>query len=271
MQVINNIAYTPEKRNSAIITTIIVLLCLLLFWFFGLSYQVPPPQDPSITINFGMSSDGMGEVQPEISGAPQDVSEEVVEEQVEESQPIEAVTPVEKVMTQETVETVHVPTAEEIAEQKRKEEEAEVKRLQDAAKQRAQQLASAFNRPNGGSEGETGKPGDQGDPNGSKEATSHVGGSGGGNGISHSFSDRNLLSAPQIIDNSQDEGKVVVDIVVDRNGNVIKATPGAIGSTTNSSHLFRKAKDAALKTKFSPNPTAPAEQYGKLTFVFVLE
>jgi hypothetical protein len=52
---------------------------------------------------------------------------------------------------------------------------------------------------------------------------------------------------------------------------VIKATPGAKGSDTNSTNLFNKSKKAALKTKFSPNPNAPAEQYGTLTFVFILE
>ena len=269
MEVNNTISFTEEKRNSAIITTCIVILCFLLFWFFGLTHQIPPPENPSVTINFGISNDGMGEIQPEESGTPEVVNEETVEEVVT-TQPVEAVSPVEKVMTQETVETVKVPTAEELAEIKRKEEEAEVKKLQEEAKKKANALASVFKNPNGGNEGETGKPGDQGDPNGSKTSNSHVGGSG-GNGVSHSFSDRSLLSTPKIVDNSQDEGRVVVDIVVDRNGNIIKASPGAIGSNTNSSHLFRKAKEAALKTKFSPNPNAPAEQYGKLTFVFVLE
>ena len=96
-------------------------------------------------------------------------------------------------------------------------------------------------------------------------------GNGDDGNVRHNFTDRSLLSTPKIIDKSQDEGKVVVDIIVDKNGNVIKATPGAKGSDTNSTNLFNKSKKAALKTKFSPNPNAPAEQYGTLTFVYILE
>jgi outer membrane biosynthesis protein TonB len=269
METNSNISFTIEKKKSALLTALIVTLCLLFFWIFGLKYQVPAPQNPSIAINFGTSHEGMGDIQPEESGSPEVVTDEVVPE-VEESTPIESSTPLEKVMTQERVETVHVPTAEEIAETKRKEEEAEVKKLQEDAAKKAQSMWNKTTTNNPGSEGKTGKPGDQGDPNGSKEAKSHIGGSG-GDGISHNFSNRRLVSTPTIIDNSQDEGKVVVEIVVDRNGKVIKATPGGIGSGTTSTNLFNKAKNAALKTKFSSNPNAPAEQYGQLTFVFVLE
>ncbi|MBL4623658.1 MAG: hypothetical protein JKY42_00705 [Flavobacteriales bacterium] len=270
METNSNISFTDEKKKSAIITGCIVTLCLLIFWFFGLSYQIPAPQDPSITINFGTSSEGMGEIQPEESGSPQVVNDEI-EPEIEQPTPIGSSTPVEKVLTQESVETIKVPTAEELAEIKRKEEEAEVKKLQEDAAKRAQSLwNNAEKNKKSGSEGETGNPGDQGDPNGSKTAKSHVGGAGGSD-ISHNFSNRSLLSTPKIIDNSQDEGRVAVDIVVDRNGNVIKATPGAKGSDTNSTNLFSKAKKAALETKFSPNPNAPAEQYGQLIFSFILE
>ncbi|MFM7217228.1 MAG: hypothetical protein ACKO1U_04325, partial [Bacteroidota bacterium] len=72
-------------------------------------------------------------------------------------------------------------------------------------------------------------------------------------------------------DNTQETGKVVVDITVDKEGNVMTATPGGRGSTTTSSHLFRLAKEAAMKAKFDQNPDAGDIQRGTITFVFVVQ
>ena len=79
-----------------------------------------------------------------------------------------------------------------------------------------------------------------------------------------------MLGAPRISDNSQEEGKVVVDIIVDNTGKVVRATPGARGSTTTSSILYEKAQKAALATKFNANPNAAQEQKGQMTFIFIL-
>ena len=79
-----------------------------------------------------------------------------------------------------------------------------------------------------------------------------------------------MVAPPKITNNTQEKGIVVVDIWVDNNGNVTKAVPGVRGSTTTSSVLYKKAKDAALKTKFSAKPDAPAVQKGTMTFVFIL-
>jgi outer membrane biosynthesis protein TonB len=64
---------------------------------------------------------------------------------------------------------------------------------------------------------------------------------------------------------------VVVEIIVDEKGNVIKATPGQRGSTTQSSKLYAKARGAAKEVKFSPSPDGTKEQRGTYTFVFTLE
>ena len=76
---------------------------------------------------------------------------------------------------------------------------------------------------------------------------------------------------PSLYDNSQETGKVVVSIKVDKYGSVIDAQPGARGSTTTSSTLFRKAKEAAMKARFSPSDKGVEEQVGTVTFVFVMQ
>ena len=62
-------------------------------------------------------------------------------------------------------------------------------------------------------------------------------------------------------------GKVVVDIIVDKSGNVVDAIPGSRGSTTTLIHLFKLAKEAALKSKFSANPKLE-QQKGTMSFIF---
>lgn len=64
---------------------------------------------------------------------------------------------------------------------------------------------------------------------------------------------------------------MVVDIVVDKYGKVVRATPGARGSTTTSTYLYKLAQNAAIETKFDANPNASVQQNGSMTFVFVLE
>lgn len=85
------------------------------------------------------------------------------------------------------------------------------------------------------------------------------------------LTNRSLVIKPEPILNDAEEGIVVVEIVVDENGRVVKATPGARGSTTTSSKLYAKARGAAKEAKFSPSPDGIKEQRGTYTFVFTLE
>lgn len=82
---------------------------------------------------------------------------------------------------------------------------------------------------------------------------------------------RLLLKKPDRMTDSQEEGVVVVEIIVDETGKVVKATPGQRGSTTTSSNLYAKARQAAYQAKFNPSPDGTSEQRGTYTFVFTLE
>lgn len=95
-------------------------------------------------------------------------------------------------------------------------------------------------------------------------------GSGNGSGISFALTGRNMIRAPQVNDKSQETGKVVVDITVDKSGTVIGAIPGGRGSTTTSAYLFRLAKEAAMRAKFNPSDEADIQK-GTMTFIFVVQ
>ena len=129
------------------------------------------------------------------------------------------------------------------------------------------------------------KPGDQGSVNGTSQGSNlYVGsgsgkgtgsgtGTGGGTGagISYSLDGRNPQYLPIPEYNNQAEGKVVVKVIVNKEGQVISATPGVKGSTTLDDYLLSVAKNAALKARFSRNPDAPDHQEGTITYKFILQ
>jgi TonB family protein len=95
-------------------------------------------------------------------------------------------------------------------------------------------------------------------------------GSGHGDGIGDfNLKGRSIMRRPSVVDNSQETGKVVVEIVVDKNGNVT-STSIERGTTTSNAHLQQLALKAARETKFSPSITGQEIQSGTITFVFVV-
>lgn len=76
------------------------------------------------------------------------------------------------------------------------------------------------------------------------------------------------LKEPEYICN--EEGKVVVEIIVDRSGKVIEANPGIEGTTNKADCLLEQAKNAALNTTWTPDPEAPERQVGKIIYDFKL-
>lgn len=116
--------------------------------------------------------------------------------------------------------------------------------------------------PKGNGYGDGGSGGGTGGGNGTGN------GPGSGGGISFDLKGRSISRRPTIEDQSKETGKVVVSIVVDRNGRVTKAMPNQKGTTTLSAVLLEKAKRAALDTRFTPNTDGPEEQFGTMTITF---
>lgn len=86
--------------------------------------------------------------------------------------------------------------------------------------------------------------------------------------VRYKVADRVISRAPKVDNLTQEKGTVVVEITIDKYGHVMKAVPGAPGSTTNSEYLKTKAKQAAESTIFEKVPTAPLEQKGYMVVVF---
>ena len=76
------------------------------------------------------------------------------------------------------------------------------------------------------------------------------------------------MKQPKIDNLTMEKGIVVVEITINKYGNVVKAVPGIEGTTTTSNYLHTKAKHAAESVKFDTSPVMPIEQKGTLTIIF---
>ena len=288
---------TKEQRIATLGTVAFSVLLMLLLLFVTFINE-PNAEEEGILINFGDTEQGMGEVEPRPAVAQniptppptptpseptptQTGEEEVINQDFEESAVIEQKKRAEqKKRQEEELKRQQELEQQRIAEEQRRQEE-ERKRQEELQRQQQQQqqqeinsrAANAFagRNANGGNtgEGNTGQPGNQGSLNGDPNSTNRVGG-GAGNGINFNLAGRSFGSTPPKPEyNSKAEGKVVVEIRVDRQGNVISASPGKAGTTTNDPVLREAAKAAALKAKFNSDPNAAEIQVGTITYTFI--
>jgi TonB family protein len=90
--------------------------------------------------------------------------------------------------------------------------------------------------------------------------------------VTHSLSGRSVVGGfPLPAYNSQNQGKVAVEVTVNQEGKVTKATATAKGSTVQDTKLWRSAEEAALKARFNVKKDAPISQVGTITYVFRLK
>jgi len=86
--------------------------------------------------------------------------------------------------------------------------------------------------------------------------------------VRYLVNERNIIKAPTISNLTRERGTVVINITVDRYGNVISADPATSGSTTTSEYLTTKATQAAQSAKFNADPTAPIPEKGYIIIPF---
>lgn len=263
-----------KQRIKGIVGTIIFHLILLLILLFIKLMPIPIPQEEDgggILINFGNSETGSGD----------DVPQSTEVSTPTPPQPSK-ITPVKNhdVVTQDIDKTVSInnkkkdkkklPTDKPIV------NNTTTTNTQTETKetQKPKAVFQSNNNNNVSSQGNTGGSGDQGSPNGNPftNGMSQTGGGInplgiGGNGIGLNLSGRHITKYPTVNDNSQKTGRVVVNIKVDKNGNVIYAEATRQNSTTDDAYLFSLAVKAAYETKLNANPDM-IEQFGTMTFNF---
>ena len=275
-----------DKRRGLISTAVFHLALLIMFLFLGLTYYEPKPED-GIIINFGNSETGLGNeadgAQSISSAVPQQQQQQTQQEEVEETDNAE-----DPVMTQENTEAPSLDTKPNKTEKPKEPvkteptpEELERQRIEKERLEKQRKLDEQFGKVSSsksGGEGVTQSGGDQGDHNGDPNSPNRTGGNSGGGGGSGNYmlGNRQALTkpAPDPCPNNSDEGRVVVKIYVDQQGNVTRAipgekVPGGAATTTTSSCLFDKAKGAAMRTKWQADSDAPSLQIGYIIYNFV--
>lgn len=121
------------------------------------------------------------------------------------------------------------------------------------------------------SEGTGTGTGNQGDLAGTPEG-SHEGTGTGTDGNSASLSGRSLVGGlPSPDYRAKDQGRVVIEIVVDQQGRVTSAAYRAKGSTTQNNVLVNAALRAARGARFNVDESAPLSQTGTITYNFRMQ
>jgi TonB family protein len=259
-----------NKTKGIIGSLVVHILIVVLLIIFGFSTPLPLPGDEGILINFGTDDQGMGmreprtaprETSPPPVTQPQPQEETTLTQDFEEAptlpDPVETpAKPVEKPEPKPNPKPVEEPEPE-------KEKPREIDRRTLFPGQSADGDTSG--------EGDGNNQGNQGDPDGSTDSQSREGGlSGGGDGPSFSLDGRKASFLPQPEYHSQESGKVVVKVTVDRTGKVTKVEAPFRGSTNYDEKLVKAAKNAALKARFDAKPDAQAFQTGTITYIFRL-
>ncbi|MCM4168364.1 Cell division protein ZipA [Arenibacter antarcticus] len=289
---------TKHEKKSFTLTTLLLSVLLLLLFYIGLTY-LDPPIENGISVNFGTTEFGSGRVQPKEKVRSEPVNKPIAEPKVQEEKveaqiPKEEVAkekPAEKVLTQDNEESV-LMKQQQVAKRKaneaakkaqaetdrvareKKEAEERLQQEQQAKKNKLDQLIGGINKSEGtasGSEGNDNKAGDKGRPEGDPYATSYYGSPGSGSGTGgYGLNGRSLVRQGKVPQECNQEGRVVVKIVVNRDGEVINATPGVKGTTNSHPCLLEPAKATALKHKWNLDSNAPTQQTGFVVVNFKL-
>lgn len=83
--------------------------------------------------------------------------------------------------------------------------------------------------------------------------------------VEYAIKDREMTQAPRLSNATEKKGTVVVEVVVNRAGTVLKAKSGVTGSTTSDEYLLTKAEFACKGAQFNEHPTGPLETTGTIT------
>ena len=222
----------------------------------GMKYMYPPPEEESLLLDF---SDYEAEIPGNIRVGREPMAEDAdPEREVELIQQSKA--QLEGESLNEAKEAVLDDFGDVETEQPPREPEIDRRTLFPAARNKtekdtlAPQVADKKSdslKP-GHAEGNTDTGETNGKPNARLEGRSVLG----------------TLEEPKYL--TQTSGTIVVEILVDRNGNVKSVNPGGKGTTIMDRDLWEAVKKVALKAHFNVKEDAPELQKGTITYVFTL-
>lgn len=266
----------PEENHYpkafAYSTGVMILLLVISYLIIIGTPFKPNTGTGGLVVNYGTSVEGMGTdymsvEEPSIDPNANNTSPDKV---VPNTDPVEtpsAVNNDEKVVTQDNEDAPSVITKDKKNDNPTT--AAETKETKPTVNPNALYKGKTKNASTGKGDGEGAGPGNQGSKNGDPLAANYgAGGSGFGD---LALANRQFVSRPQMEDDGQLSGKVVVEIRVDRNGEVVFARAGARGTTIVDSKLWRKCEMAVKGSRLNQVASAPDVQVGTIVFSFKVD
>lgn len=283
-----------EKKNRmvAMLTTAGIQVVVLLVLFFLVAWRAPDPPLPEygIELNFGLDTEGYGDVQPEEpvgndgkeqeepaqdkpqeeEPQPQETKKETIEEIKTQPEESPAVSKLESPVTvkekKEDIKPVDKPVVDKPVEEKKPEpKKEEPKAVFKPAESTTTATGDKEGKP-GNHGDDKGKTGDKGNPEGKLDAKALYGQPGGGGG-GISMSGFNGFDWPKVESPSlPDEAYGVYEFLVkvDDQGDVISVTPVQRGLSLEAE---RKLKAVIQQLVFVPKgANLPPQSEGKITF-----
>lgn len=271
--------YRKEENNypKAFIATGILLAMLIGLSYF-IVFQHPVKEEDGtggILVNYGTVDEGMGD--DYMSTEEPSVAEQAngqKPDKVTTAPPTEQVTPTEDASKQ--VVTQNTEDAPEISNDKKPTQSVATQQqpTKETPKPTVNQNALYKGKTNNGTgegDGTGSTPGNQGKTTGTT-LTNNYNGTGSGNGGNlTNMPQRNFVSKPAVTDDGRHTGKVVVDLRVDKDGNVTYARGGARGTTITDQDLIDKCEEAVKRSRLNSLENAPDMQQGTVIFVFKVQ
>ncbi|MGE0772123.1 MAG: hypothetical protein AB7K37_10460 [Cyclobacteriaceae bacterium] len=277
-----------RNRNIGMITSAGVHLVLLLLFLFMMAWRAPDPPLPEygIELNFGLDSQGSGDIQPESQEeSPVESDQQQLEAQSEpqssESTPddsqLEAQETATEQVTAKTESPVVVKEVKEAAKptekpvEKKTETKPKTEPVVEKKEEKTLNPAATYTGTESNKQTSQGddskKAGDKGNPEGSLDAKALYGQQGGGGGVGLDLAGWNWDEIPRPgIPSNESDGRIEFEIKVDENGEIIGYR---VLERSLSIEAEKACREAISKLTFSKKPGAivPAVSVGKITFV----
>lgn len=233
-----------NKRNSTIaiiVTTAVHAFLVVLLLKMALCTPLPLPGEAGVEVNLGMYNQGKG-----TSDSKSLVSKEITEPPKQEIK--------KEIVTQDTEDTPAIDNQETPKKEVPKVNQRALFKAPTAKEQDSQK-------------GNTEQSGVQGKDNGIQNINRYEGNGGNNGGTSFSLEGRGALHLTVPDSDFQYEGVIVVNITVDKDGKVTEAHITK-GTTITDNKLQKTAVDAAMSSRFTPNPDTEESQTGTITYNF---
>ena len=252
---------TQKNRLIASIVTIVVHAAIVLMLFI-LCFRtpLPLPGEAGVEVNLGMYDEVVNETtSQQINETTSQQVNETTSQQVED----DILSEDEELPMIEPEIKEEVKDVEEVKEKEKEEE------VQPVVNKRALFQISPNNNNANITENSTNNEGEQGNPNGLKDMERYDGNGGSGGGPAYDLGGRGAKSIPSPSRDFDEEGRVVVDIWVDKDGRVQRAEIGK-GTTVTNSSMRESARQAALSAIFVQDKNASELQKGTITYTFII-